>query len=85
MAIGQAPIQPMKLESKLSQIGATKWQYILAQWQCLGSIKTKMDLRPERAEYEYCPYRALVLFIHFNTQGVAIGLEYIWLTANAKQ
>ncbi len=61
---------------------ATKWQYILAQWQSLGAVIIEIDMRPARAILLFCPCRAHISYISNLTQGFAIGLYYNWLTAN---
>jgi len=63
-------------------IFATKWQYILSQWQRLGYKKATNYLRPERAILIlFCPFRARILCNYYSTQGVAFGQYYEWLTA----
>ena len=67
----------------LIPIFATKWQYILAQWQSLGAVMIESDMRPARAILLlFCPCRAHISYVYHLTQGFAIGLEYNWLTAN---
>ena len=53
-------------------------------WHRLGFMDNENRVMTRVGELVYFPYRAHFCFIHIFTQGVDIGLVYIWLTANAE-